>query len=78
MDSEDLNLGSGFNLTNLFGDMKLNPTENRKGSSMRKSVKKNWNLPNAEELDRKYEELLKATVEAPNANNPEKVQQFLA
>ena len=26
---------------------------------MRKSVKKNWNLPNAEELDRKFEELVK-------------------
>ena len=73
LDGDDLNLGSGFNMTNLFGDMKVMPTENRKGSSMRKSVKKNWNLPNAEELDRKYEELLKATVDVTDVNTPKKV-----
>lgn len=74
-----LNLGWGFNYGNVFGDMKVMPVENRKqGTSMRKSVKKNWNLPNAEELDRKFEELMKAPFDTKTLKTPAEIDAFLA
>ena len=75
-DSEEklLNLGWGFNYGNLFGDMKITPTENRKQStSMRKSVKKNWTLPNTEELERRYDELLKQPFDTKTLKTPEEI-----
>jgi hypothetical protein len=63
----------------MYGDMKVLPAENRKqGTSMRKSVKKNWNLPNAEELDRKYEELLKTNPDTKLLQTQSEIETFLA
>lgn len=75
---ENLNLGWGFNYGNLFGDMKVTAAENRKQSTyLRKSVKKNWTLPNTEELERRYDEMLKQPFDTNTLKTPEEIQLFL-
>jgi hypothetical protein len=44
---------------------------------MKKSVKKNWNLPNTEELERRYEELIKQSFDIKSLKTKEEIDSFL-
>jgi len=44
---------------------------------MSKTVKKNWNLPNTEELEKKYEELLKQSPDTKSFVNDAEIETFL-
>jgi hypothetical protein len=40
---------------------------------MRKSVKKNWTLPNTEELERRFDEFLKLPFDVKTLKTPEEI-----
>ena len=60
-EEEPLPLGWGFNYSNLFGDMKVLPPDNRKQASgrVKKQIKKYWKPLNFIELERRFEEACK-------------------
>lgn len=66
------NIGWPFNYSNIYGDLKLTPSENKKQTSgrVKKQIKKYWRPLNFQELEKIYDELNKQPEDLKTITDP--------